>query len=229
MVLTTVDRDIWCLDGDPVSMYTIPFQTRMTVVRLGSGELWLHSPVAVNADRLAAVTALGPVAHIVAPNTWHHLFVKPWADTFSDARVWLTPGLPAKLPHLERFQLLDAEAGNSWAADIDQVYFEGSRLLTEMVFFHRASKTLIVTDILQNHDPLHDNWFWKTVKRANGVLAPRGGLPKDLKLTIRDREAARRSVQTILGWDFQRIILSHGICIEADARRFFSDAFAWLG
>lgn len=227
-LLQEVDKDIWCLDGDRVSMYTIPFETRMTIVRQSNGEIWLHSPVAIRDDRVAAVGDLGPVSHIVAPNSLHHLFVRPWFDRFPESTVWLTPDLPKKLPDLEAYEVLGNSAESCWKDDIDQTYFEGSSLITEMVFFHKPSKTLIVTDILQNHDPKQDNWFWKWVKQVNGVLAPSGGLPKDLKLTIRDKRKAASAVEQILNWDFQRIIMSHGICIEEDARDFFSRAFAWL-
>ncbi|HEX3379321.1 MAG TPA: DUF4336 domain-containing protein [Paraburkholderia sp.] len=42
--------------------------TRMTIVRLSSGKLLLHSPIPLSDELRAAIDALGPVAHIVCPN-----------------------------------------------------------------------------------------------------------------------------------------------------------------
>jgi hypothetical protein len=108
------------------------------------------------------------------------------------------------------------------------VVFEGSPLIAEVVFLHRPSRTLLVTDILQNHEPAADGLAWRTVKRWNGILAPDGGCPRDWRLTVWRRAAARRSAETILGWDFGRLILCHGRCIETGARAFVERAFAWL-
>lgn len=44
----------------------------------------------------------------------------------------------------------------------------------------------------------------------------------------RDRAAARRTVDAILAWDVQRIVLAHGDVVERDAARAFRDAYAWL-
>ena len=221
-------QNIWILEGDPVSMLGIPFQTRTTVIKLSAGGCWLHSPVALTEARANSVQQLGDVAHLVAPNSLHHLFMPAWATRFPQSTVWLTPDLPKKLPGLRRYELLDAASQSAWADDIEQCYFEGSFWLTEAVFYHRASKTLIVTDIIQNHDPAHETPFWRLVKRCNAALAPQGGVPRDLRLTIRDRKLASASVQKILRWDFQQIILCHGLCITTHARDHFRRAFDWL-
>ncbi len=227
-LLLPIDENIWCMDGDSVSMYTIPFQTRMTIIRQNDNNLWLHSPVAINESRINAIKELGAVSHIIAPNNLHHLFVNDWFEHFPDAKVWVAPDLPGKLPKLTFYGVLGETPETSWKDDIDQVYFQGSNILPEMIFFHRQSRTLIVTDFIQNHDPAKNNWFWKIVKRFNGVLAPHGGVPKDLRLTIRDRKLAIASFERILEWDFQRIIVSHGICINDNARAFFQKSFDWL-
>jgi hypothetical protein len=44
----------------------------------------------------------------------------------------------------------------------------------------------------------------------------------------RDRKAARRTVETILRWDFRHIILAHGNVVEHDAARAFPEAYTWL-
>ncbi len=227
-MLTTAGTDLWLLDGDRIRMLGIPFETRMTIARLPDGGLWLHSPIAPTPERVAAIAALGPVRHIVAPNKFHNLFIAPWIDRYPDAQSWGEPALLARRPDLGIQHALDNAPPNAWSDCLDQLVFTGSKVLPEAVFFHKPSRTLIVTDILQNHDPARETAPWRVIKRFVGVLAPRCGVPRDWRFTVRDRDAARASVEAILAWDFDRIVLSHGLCVEQDGRAVFERAFSWL-
>src|SRR6185312_11539383 len=105
-VLKPVAPEVWIVDGPEIrfklGILRVPFPTRMTVVRLPSGGLWLHSPVAFDASLAAALRELGPVAHIVAPNTIHYWWVGDWSSRFPAAEVWsvprLDPGATARVP-----------------------------------------------------------------------------------------------------------------------------------
>ncbi|MCP4286254.1 MAG: DUF4336 domain-containing protein [Gammaproteobacteria bacterium] len=93
MALEAFGTDIWTMDGDQVSMYSIPFCTRMTIVRLPGNLLWLHSPVAASVERMDDVDRLGNVKYVVAPNVLHHLFVCEWAKAYPQADLWGPSGL----------------------------------------------------------------------------------------------------------------------------------------
>ena len=99
--------------------------------------------------------------------------------------------------------------------------------LDEVVFCHRASRTLIVTDLIQRHDADAQPWFWRIVKGWAGVLG-KGGTARDLRASFRDRDAARRSRELIMGWDFENLVISHGACMSGGAKPYVNDAFAWL-
>jgi len=219
---------LWTVDGDRVHMLAIPFETRMTVVKLQNGDLWLHSPVALTDARAEALLALGPVRHIVAPNKFHHLFVKPWQERFPDAMSWGDPSLVRRRSELRFDHTLGDEAEAAWKPEIDQLLFTGSRVLSEVVFHHAASRTLILTDIVQNHDPALDGAFWRWVKRVNRIVAPDGEAPLDWRMTVRDKRAARASLERMLRWDIDRVIVSHGLCIETGGREYVENAFRWL-
>lgn len=218
------------IDGDRVRMLGIPFTTRMTLVQLPGDEVWVHSPVSPTPARLDAVAALGRVTHLVAPNRFHHLAVPAWQEAFPDAVTWAGPGLSSRgLPLRVDRELEDlADEERPWGPDLEHALFLGTQVLPESVFFHRPSRTLLVTDIVQNHDPAGETPFWRAVKRLNGILAPGGGVPRDWRLTVRDRAAARRSLERILAWDFDRLILSHGLCLDEGAHAHVERAFAWL-
>ena len=228
MSLDKFGDNIWILEGDRVKMLSIPFSTRMTIARLSNGSLWLHSPIAIAPERVEQINHLGKVEHIVAPNLLHHLFVGDWSQEYPHAKLWAAPGLETRRKDLNFEGVLQDRSEPDWESDIEQFIFRGSKVLPEVVFFHKFSKTLILTDLIQNHDPDRENWFWTFIKRVNGVLAPHGGVPKDLKLTIRDREKAKASARRMLAWDFNKIIISHGICIENNAKDWILRAFSWV-
>ncbi len=228
MSLTDFGENIRIVEGGIVKMYTIPFETRMTIIKLSDDSLWLHSPVALNTKLKHLVDDLGTVGNIVAPNIFHHLSLGEWSEKYPHADLWAAPGLEKKRKDLRFTGVLQNVPESQWKNDIDQCYFQGSLVFNEVVFFHKLSKTLILTDLIQNHDPNKENWFWKLVKKLNGSLAPDGGVPKDLKLTIRKKQLARNSLDRILAWDFDKIIISHGLCIRENAKARFSKAFSWL-
>jgi hypothetical protein len=226
-VLVPFAEDLWTISGDDVRLLGIPFSTRMTIARLACGELWVHSPVALTPERRRAVDALGSVAHIVAPNRIHSLGVAPCKALYPSATVWVSPRFQDRHPHLPADRVLDGEALDAWGDDIDHVLFAGSFFLDEVVFFHRRSRTLIVTDLIQRHEPSNSR-FWRILKGWAGVLGDSGGTSRDLRWSFRDRAAARRSMERILEWDFERLVISHGTCVHESAKDTVARAFAWL-
>jgi hypothetical protein len=194
------------------------------VVRLASGELWVHSPIAPSTVR-GELDPLGAVRHVVAPNRYHHLFAGPFRDAYRQARLWGVPGLATKRRDLRFDALLGASPPAEWAADLDQALIEGS-LLEEVVFLHRASRTLISSDLVANMP--RDAPFGARVYATLGGFLGRYAVPRALKLAYRDRAAARRAITKILAWDFDRVVLAHGAVIESGGKAIVRQAFAWL-
>ena len=75
MTLEQLGPEIWIADGGIVSFFGYDYPTRMAVVRLDDGGLWLWSPVEATSELVEEVHALGPVRHLVSPNKLHHLFL----------------------------------------------------------------------------------------------------------------------------------------------------------
>ena len=148
-MLVPFGQNLYVADGPTVSFFGIPYPTRMAVARLSSGQVWVWSPISLTKELAAAVDALGPVGHIVSPNKLHHLFLPEWQERWPDARLYAPPGLARKRKQLH----FDAELGDrpegAWLNDIDQAMFRGSFALVEVVFFHRASRTAILGDLIQ--------------------------------------------------------------------------------
>ncbi len=201
--------------------------TRMTVVRLSDGTLWLHSPVAPDDELCAQIESLGRVAHIVAPNRMHHLYAGDVHERFPDAALHLAPGLLAKRPDLGAGVELDAERESPWGEQIAWHRVGGLRVLGEVVFYAVATRTLIVTDLAFNFGP-DAPWGTRQFGRLAGTYG-KLGCPADVRLLFRaDRKEFAASIESIAGWDFERIIVAHGEVVTADARVAFDRAFSFV-
>jgi hypothetical protein len=214
-----ISGQIW-LCCYPVKYFGIALSARMTVIRLDDGSLMLHSPCAMDAALRDTLAALGKVAFIVAPGTFHHLHIASAQAAFPDAETLLCPGIERKCPALPFDALLGDNAPDAWAGQIDQVLVRGSRWISEVVFFHRRSRTLILVDLIEKFTDATANvdWklklWWKLVFRMWNRAKP----APEYQLGWSDKRAAGDSLKRILLWDFERVIPAHGDLIETDAR-----------
>nr|AYM52343.1 hypothetical protein [Hyalangium minutum] len=199
---------------------------RMTVIRLPEGGLWIHSPVRMDAETREAVEALGPVRYLVAPNLEHHLNLPAWAAAFPEARVVALPGLRKKQPNLRIDVELGAAPEAGYAGVMAQQHLRGMPRVEEFVFLHRPSRTLLVTDVAF-HIRSSPSWLTRTYLKLNGTygkLAP----TMLLKSQVKDRQALRTSLETVWGWDFERVVVCHGEVLEHGGKEALRSGFAWL-
>lgn len=234
--LKPVAPGLWIADGPIVRMAALggsaPFTTRMTVARLADGGLWCHSPIAPDPALFAAIDALGPVRHLVSPNKLHYAHIAAWKRRYPDAVAWASPGVRERAASQRIAVSFDADLGEApepaWAAELDQLHFRGSRVFEEVVFLHRASATLILTDLIENFEAAKLGTAMRWIARLGGVLDPDGKTPLDMRFTFRDRAAARACLQRMTDWRPQRVILAHGRCYLDNAEAELRRAFRWL-
>lgn len=223
-MLQQLDRDLWTA-ARPFSLMGLRLGNRTTVVRLRSGGLLVHAPVAPTPELRAALDALGPVEFVVAPNAMHHLFLAPFLAAYPNARGFAAAGAMAKHPEL-KLAAIPGSADAPWADDLDHRELLGAPQLGEVAFFHRASRTLILTDWLF--------YFEKSPSFLTGLylrLAGALGRPVQtavMRKLIRDRAAARQDVAALLAWDFERIVVSHHDILATGGKQALRDATAWL-
>jgi len=189
--------------------------SRMSVVQLPGGQLWLHSPVPISAALRAQLCELGEVRYIVAPSKTHHLFLADCAAAFPQAQLFGAPGLRAKRPELAGLQELPEPAAAPWAPALDWALFEGIPYANETVWFHRPSASLILTDLLQCWQHA-GSWQARLYARLTGVHRQLAA-PRTVRALVRDRAAARRSIERLLAWPFERVLLAHDATLEQDA------------
>lgn len=212
-MLQPVAQDIWH-QQHALSVMGIRATSRMTVVRLADGRLWLHSPIPISPDTRAQLASLGQVAYIVAPNRFHHLYVGPCAAAFPSATVFGAPGLQEKRRDLV-LRPLGNVAEPGWEQDLGQVFVEGVPALNETVWFHYRSRSLIITDLCQ--------YITGDLPPSSRLYAGlmgvrrRPAVSNGVRLVIRDRAALARSLRQILQWDIGRVVFAHNVVLERNA------------
>ncbi len=231
--LKPIAPDIWIIDGPPIKFYGAPFSTRATVVRLKSGELWVHSPTRLTEGLIAQMRALGPVRHLVAPNWIHYAYVAQWQAAFEGTTSWAAPGVAARAAKqgmsLRFDHDLAADAEAPWQGQIEQMIVEGSRVHREAVFFHNASRTLILTDLIENFELGKVPWYLRPLLRVAGIADPDGKMPIDMRASfLGHRDQLRAAVERMIGWAPERVVLAHGRWYESDGVAELRRAFRFV-
>lgn len=193
-----------------------------TVVDLGAGRLAIISPPA---DVAADVERLGTIVAIVAPNSFHYLHAPAWHGRYPAAALYVAPELPRRVAGFPLAAELSTDAAPLWGEALPFVVLGPDRGVSELIFFHRASRTLVLTDVASN---IVD------VVRATDRLAYRvSGMPRGFgptrnsrRLLLRDRPRVRATLRAVMRWPFERIVVAHGAVVEHRAADVFVSAFA---
>jgi Domain of unknown function (DUF4336) len=234
--LKRVTENVWIVDG-PVIRFgfpwpKLPFPTRMTVVRLHGNNLFVHSPTPLTSELNAEIAKAGTPRFIVGPNRIHYWWIPDWHAAFPPAAIYLAPRIKEQAKGRITFDTLplDKDRGYPWDAEIATLPIVGS-FMTEVEFFHRASRTLILTDLIENFEPDKiSSRFIRFLMRLGGVSAPHGGLPRDLRQTFtwRHKRELLAAAETMIAWDPERIIVSHGRWFETNGTAELRRVFSWL-
>ncbi|MGU3360222.1 DUF4336 domain-containing protein [Methylobacterium sp. M6A4_1b] len=223
---------VWIVDAAPIHAGGIPLPLRMTVLRLAGGELLLHSPVAYRPELQRSLERLGRIGHLVAPSMGHWMFLKDWQAACPNAITWAVPGLEDRGQVRRSGVEIDAELTDTppraWANEIDQVLIAGP-VFKEVCFYHRPSRTLLLTDLVINLEGDLLPVFARPLARLLGIVAPDGKAPLYLRLLLRMNhrdtlEAARR----LVAFEPDRVIFAHGQWFDRDATSELRRALAWI-
>jgi hypothetical protein len=222
-MLEPIAENVWTT-ARPQKFWGVETGTRTTFVRLTGGGLFVHCPVALDEGLRREVDALGPVRAVAASSLYHHLYVGDWMRAYPDALFACCPGLEKKRPDLAFGHVLSDEPHPLWASDLEQVSFS-ARFEKEVVFFHRASRTMITADALLNLRHHHSRKT-RLVALLMFNLGPGRGWME--RIAVQDWKLGRAQVDRMLRWDIERIVLAHGDLVPARGREVLRDAYDWL-
>ena len=228
-MLREIDRDIWVAE-QPLRYFGLNVGTRMTVIRLENRELLVISPIQVSDEMLSQLGEIGVVKHMIAPNLYHHLFAANFKMLYPSATFWAVPGLEIKKPDLLIDQIIKDDKNELWSG-IEYVFLDGFRTLglngfdslNEYVFFHAASRTLILTDAAFHFDESFPILTQLVAKVIGGYKRLSPSLLERIATT--EKKKLRKSIQQILRWDFERVIMAHGSIIEHNGKEKFKQGY----
>jgi hypothetical protein len=233
-VLKSVADNVWLVDG-PVIRFgppglKMPFPTRMTIIRTRASDLFVHSPTALTPDLMAAIAELGQPRWIIAPNRLHYWWTPDWKAAFPEAEVYLAPRIVeqagARIDF--RYSDLDRDQGYPWDDHITTLPIPSS-YMTEFVFFHGASRTLLLTDLIENFEAKKLSFGMRFLTWIGGCLDPNGSMPRDMRLAFsKHKPELRAAVKKMIAWDPERIILAHGRWYRHDGTAELRRAFKWV-
>jgi hypothetical protein len=207
---------LWALDRRVRFPGGARLPIRSSVVALGDGSLVLISaPPALDDATVHALNAIGPVRAIVAPNTFHYLFVPESRARFPDAALYAAPGLAERIDFKSGASALDGDT-NPWAGELEVAVLRGSPRSAEVIFLHRASRSLIITDALFNLAPM-PRWRDRMTWRVGGIPRGLGPARTSRKLLLCDPASVAECIRTIGSWPVERLVVAHGENVEDDA------------
>lgn len=224
MSLEVFAEDVWTVTR-PQRFLGVECGTRMTVVRLASGDLFVHSPVPLDDALAAELQALGEVRVILAPSLFHHLSVPQWAAAYPKALLTCCPGLVRKRPDVHFHRALGDAPEPEWEQDLEQVHFSARTMESEIVLFHGKSRTLICADAIFNFST-HASRLTRVVARLLGNTTP--GVTWLEPLMMRDKPKARAQLDRMLAWDPVRLAIAHGEPVRSEGKRVLAEAYAWI-
>jgi hypothetical protein len=221
-------KDLWIVDGPVVRDMGAFFTTRMTIVKLSGGSICISSPVPVSFDTLREISELGSVRYLIAATPRHVWRLDLYHTLFPDAELWVSRPTLFTLQKgpLPISGYLGDTPNDAWKSDFDQLEFAG---LSEVLFLHKVSHTVILDDLIQRNPVLKDKPWTNFLFKIEGVQYPHGGVPLDMKMAfLLKRRLFRHSLDKLLSWDFDKLIIAHGPCIESGAKQYIKKAFRWL-
>jgi hypothetical protein len=223
-MLRELHENLWVIDSPFRMPGGVDFGTRTTLIRLADGTLFAHSPGPIDEAATREIAKIGHVAHLVASNLFHNLFVKDWMACYPTATLYAPPTFETKIPDTP-FETLTDVAPTAWSGQIEQVALQGAPRMNEIFFVHPPSRSLLLTDLCFNFHGQH-SLTSSLFLRIAGAYDRFGPSRLARFMMFQDKAAVKASVDRLLDLDFDRIIVTHGDVLETDGHDALRQAFA---
>jgi hypothetical protein len=222
--MNSLAENLWVLHY-PLRLAGGDLGRTVTIIRLRSGELVIHSTGPFTPEDVGAISALGKPGWLMDVMLRHDTFSKRGREAF--------PGLPFLAP--EGFSQVVGFPTESlipppaaWGNELGVLRLEGVPSMEEHVVFHRPSRTLIVADLLFNFGSNVSAWTRFLVLCAVGTKH-HPGMSRPFRMAVKDKAAFERSVRALMQWDFDRIVAGHGEIVRTDGKRQLGEALKRAG
>ena len=222
--LQSLAPNLWLLSY-PLKMLGVDLNRNVTVIRLASGQLIIHSTAPFSSEDVAAICALGQPGWIVDTLLRHDTFAAEGRAAFPEVPYLAPEGFSENLAFSTSSLIPEPD---EWNGEVAVLAIDGAPEFGEVVMLHRPSRTLIVADLIFHFS--HPEGFWKKtllhLATVDGEYDP--GVSKPFKQAIKNPEAFATSMRTLMNWDFDRIIVGHGDPIPSGGKDEFRQAISHL-
>ncbi|HEX8309872.1 MAG TPA: hypothetical protein VF614_01055 [Chthoniobacteraceae bacterium] len=213
-MITPIAENLWLL-AYPLSKLGMNLRRNVTIIRLSSGDLVIHSTGPFTSDDLAEISALGRPGWLVEAMLHHDTFAKEGRAAFPGIPYLAPPGF-SELVDIPTEPIIPAPA--AWGSELQVLPVPGMPGFDEHVFFHQLTRTLIVADLVFNFGPDEPVWTELMLKAVvGGKHEP--GMGRPFKMGIKGEEAFNAAMEKMLRWDFDRVIVGHGDHIPTDGKQ----------
>ena len=217
-------ENLWQLQF-PLKFLGANAQRHVTVIRLGSGEVVIHSTGPFTKENVDEISALGRVGWVMDVMLRHETFAREGKEAFP-AAIFLGPTGFSKAAGFPVQPLLPAPA--EWGEELQVLKLEGIPSMEEHAVFHAPSRTLIVADLFFNRDPAESGWTGLLVSLVAG-RKDGPGISRAMRAAVKDKAAFARSLAAVHAWDFDRIIVGHGAMVPTGGKAQFDEAIRQAG
>jgi len=192
------------------------FGAKSLIFKAEDNAVGIISPGPIKGDMATALTTLGPVKYLIAPNCYHHIFLAAAARQFPEAIVYVPPYLAKKIAKIpSKHTVLESGATYPWSSALDHHLLDGMPKMNEFLFLHRESRTLIATDFIFNIST-YETALTRLAFQLMGAYKPMSTCCRLFRSYISNKTAFAGSVKAISKWNYDRVVVSHGDIIESD-------------
>lgn len=205
-------ENLWLLSY-PLKMLGADLRRNVTVIRLRSGQLIVHSTAPFTREDVATIRSLGEPAWLLDGVLRHDTFAKEGRAAFPSIPYLAPPGFSESADVLTE-PIVPAPA--EWAGEVVAIEIGGAPDARDTALLHIPSRTLILTELLFNFG---DEPVWtELILRVAVGSQHHPGMARPYKAGIKDETAFKDSIKTILSWNFDRVVVGHGDVIERDGK-----------
>ena len=194
---------------------------RMCIIKKETGGLILYSPVKMDQQVISEINNLGPVDLILGSNIFHNTYLLETCKNFKSAKCLIAPKTAKRNPLVGELQEWDDTLNLD--SNMISPYIMKGNIMNELFLFHKPTKTLVLTDFLSDMT-YGGNLFEQLYSFCVGMYK-KIGVPFYQKYNIKDKKAFKASLQEVLKLDFDKIILSHGKCIESNGKEILATSW----
>ena len=217
---------VWVLDRELRFPGGARLPLRTAIICLSSGALVVVSPPPlIESGAAAAIDSIGVVRQVVAPNTFHYVYAAEFMVHYPAASLLVSPGLLERVTDLPPAEELGPSPPEGWSGELDLAVLGPVRGVSEVVFFHHPTGTLILTDLAFNMTRFARR-FDRIAWRLAGVPDGFGPSRTARLLLLRDHAEASRCLGRVAEWPIRQIVVAHGEVVEHEAKAQFVKAFA---